>query len=73
MIRMRNEGEKYLDKVRLKTDEKNIQIKTEIISSINTAEGIVDYAQEKNLELIVIGTRGRSGFKKMLLEVLLLK
>lgn len=36
---MRYEGEKYLDKVRLKTDEKNIQIKTEIISSINTAEG----------------------------------
>jgi nucleotide-binding universal stress UspA family protein len=67
MIRMRNEGEKYLDKVRLKTDEKNIQIKAEIISSMNTAEGIVDYAQEKNLELIVIGTRGRSGFKKLLL------
>jgi nucleotide-binding universal stress UspA family protein len=67
MIRMRNEGEKYLDKVRLKTDEKNIQIKAEIISSINTAQGIVDYTQEKNLELIVIGTRGRSGFKKLLL------
>ena len=54
-------------KLDLRQMKKFIQIKTEIISSINTAEGIVDYAQEKNLELIVIGTRGRSGFKKMLL------
>jgi nucleotide-binding universal stress UspA family protein len=54
-------------KLGLRQMKKFIQIKTEIISSINTAEGIVDYAQEKNLELIVIGTRGRSAFKKMLL------
>ncbi len=54
-------------KLGLRQMKKFMQIKTEIISSINTAEGIVDYAQEKNLELIVIGTRGRSGFKKMLL------
>ena len=54
-------------KLDLRQMKKFTQIKTKIISSINTAEGIVDYAQEKNLELIVIGTRGRSGFKKMLL------
>ena len=67
MTRMRNEGEKYLNKVKLKANEKNIQIKTEMISSINIAGGIVDYAEENNIDLIVIGTRGRSGFKKLLL------
>ena len=67
MTRMRNEGEKYLNKVKLIADEKNIQIKTEMISSINIAGGIVDYAEENNIDLIVIGTRGRSGFKKLLL------
>lgn len=67
MTRMRNEGEKYLNKVKLNANEKNIQIKTEIISSINIAGGIVDYAEENNIDLIVIGTRGRSGFKKLLL------
>ena len=67
MTRMRNEGEKYLNKVKLNANEKNIQIKTEIISSINIAGGIVDYAEENNINLIVIGTRGRSGFKKLLL------
>jgi nucleotide-binding universal stress UspA family protein len=64
---MRNEGEKYLNKVKRNANEKNIQIKTEIISSTNIAGGIVDYAEENNIDLIVIGTRGRSGFKKLLL------
>jgi len=67
MTRMRNEGEEYLNKVKLNANEKNIQIKTEIISSINIAGGIVDYAEENNIDLIVIGTRGSSGFKKLLL------
>jgi nucleotide-binding universal stress UspA family protein len=67
MTKMRNEGEKYLDKVRHKAFEKNIQIKTEIIASINIAGGIVDYAEENDINLIVIGTRGLSGFKKLLL------
>jgi nucleotide-binding universal stress UspA family protein len=67
MTRMRNEGEKYLDRVRFKANENNIKIKTEIISFINIAGAIVDYAEENNIDLIVIGTRGRSGFKKLLL------
>jgi nucleotide-binding universal stress UspA family protein len=67
MTRMRNEGEKYLDKVKLIANEKNTQIKTEIISSINIAGGILAYAEENNIDLIVIGTRGRSGFKRLLL------
>jgi nucleotide-binding universal stress UspA family protein len=66
-IEMRNKGEKYLGKVRLKANEKNIQVKTEIISYTNIAGGIVDYAEENNINLIVIGTRGLSGFKKLLL------
>jgi nucleotide-binding universal stress UspA family protein len=67
MTRMRNEGEKYLDKVKLKANENNVQIKTEIISTINISGGIINYAEENNIDLIVIGTRGRSGFKKLLL------
>jgi len=64
---MRNEGEKYLDKVKVKANEKDIQIKTEIISSKNIAGGILAFAEENNIDLIVIGTRGRSGFKRLLL------
>src|SRR5215831_8015311 len=62
-----NEGEKYLNNVKVKANEKDMQIKTEIISSKNISGGIVDFAEENNIDLIVIGTRGRSGFKKLLL------
>jgi nucleotide-binding universal stress UspA family protein len=62
-----NEAQKYLDKVKLMANEKNVQIKTEIIASPNVAGGIVDYAEDKDVNLIVVGTRGKSGFKKVLL------
>src|SRR6187200_3157231 len=39
-INMDKEGQKYLDKVKRKANEKNIQIKTEIIAFTNTAGGI---------------------------------
>ena len=64
---MRNEGEKYLNKVKVKANEKGIHIKTEIISSKDISGGILDFAEENNIDLIVIGTRGKSGFKRLLL------
>jgi nucleotide-binding universal stress UspA family protein len=64
---MRNEGEKYLNKVKVKANEKDIHIETEIISSKDISGGILDFAEENNIDLIVIGTRGRSGFKRLLL------
>jgi nucleotide-binding universal stress UspA family protein len=64
---MRNEGEKYLNKVKVKANEKDIHIKTEIISSKNISGGILDFAEENNIDLIVIGTRGRAGFNRLLL------
>src|SRR5215831_14205105 len=48
---MRNEAEKYLDNVKVKAND--MQIKTEIISSINISGGIVDFAEENNIDLIV--------------------
>ena len=64
---MTNEGEKYLNEVKLKANEKDMQVKTEIIASKNISGGILDFAEENNIDLIVIGTRGRSGFKRLLL------
>jgi nucleotide-binding universal stress UspA family protein len=61
------DAQKYLDKVKLMANEKSVQIKTEVIASTNVAGGIVDYAEDKDVNLIVVGTRGKSGFKKVLL------
>jgi nucleotide-binding universal stress UspA family protein len=51
------------------TNNNNIRFKSEIIEDPISRVGstIIDYAKRENIDLIVIGTRGRSGFKKMLL------
>ena len=67
VINTNKESEEYLDKVKLKANEYAITIKTEVIAAINVAEGIVDYAEDKNTDIIVVGTRGKSGIKKALL------
>jgi nucleotide-binding universal stress UspA family protein len=72
----RKEAQQLLDKVeKLAVKENNtnnnvnIQFKSEIIEDPISRIGssIVDYAERENIDLIVIGTRGRTGFKKMLL------
>jgi nucleotide-binding universal stress UspA family protein len=46
----------------------NIQLKTELISSHRPVDYVIlEYAEKNNIDLIVVGTRGRSGFKKLLL------
>jgi nucleotide-binding universal stress UspA family protein len=73
----RKEAQQWLDKVEKlaveensdNNDVNNIQFKSEIIEDPTSKVGsaIVDYAERENIDLIVIGTRGRTGFKKMLL------
>jgi len=54
--------------IQMKAKENNVKLKTEIVESIMSEVGaIVTYAERENVDLIVIGSRGRSGFKKMLL------
>jgi nucleotide-binding universal stress UspA family protein len=53
------------------TSDKNqydIKIKSDvIITSTSISSAIIDYAAHNMVNLIVIGTRGRSGIKKVLL------
>jgi nucleotide-binding universal stress UspA family protein len=43
-------------------------LKTElVVTATSVAAAIVRYSEQHNIDLIVIGTRGRSGFKKLLL------
>ena len=45
-----------------------LQLRTEIIDSTKSAyTAIVDYAEKENVDLIVIGTRGKTGLKRALL------
>ncbi len=48
--------------------ENNIQLKPELINSHRPVDYVLlEYAEQEKIDLIVIGTRGRSGFKRLLL------
>jgi nucleotide-binding universal stress UspA family protein len=58
----------YLDKISRIAKQKSVDIKSKILCTQMSIEGaIVDYTESQGVDLIVIGTRGRSGLKKMLL------
>jgi nucleotide-binding universal stress UspA family protein len=64
------EAEVWFNKVReiAKKENNNIKLTTDVvIATKSTVAEIVDYAENHKVDLIVIGTRGRSGFKKLLL------
>ena len=63
-----NEVKKWFDDIKEKADKNDIRFRSEIImAKKSTVSSMLDYAEEQNINLIVVGTRGRSGIKKMLL------
>jgi nucleotide-binding universal stress UspA family protein len=64
----KHEAQQWLDKIKEKISENKIELITEVVVSPTSIVGeIVDYAEHENVDLIVIGSRGRSGFKRLLL------
>jgi nucleotide-binding universal stress UspA family protein len=71
------EAQQWFDKIKEKISkqeteeqkEKNqIHLETElVVTATSVAAAIVAYSEQHDIDLIVIGTRGRSGFKKLLL------
>jgi nucleotide-binding universal stress UspA family protein len=57
-----------LMKLRKKQIRKVFQLKTEsIVAKKSLLNTILEYVEEHNINLVVVGTRGWSGIKKMLL------
>ena len=66
----KKEANKWFNIVNKKINEKlgkQIELETYITISQSTVKSILDFAEEKNVDLIVVGTRGHSGIKKLLL------
>ncbi|MDW8084553.1 MAG: universal stress protein [Candidatus Caldarchaeum sp.] len=62
----RNEGKKYVDEVLQMAGAAGVQADGEILEKApSVVEAIADYASKKGVDLIVTGTRGLSGFKKL--------
>jgi nucleotide-binding universal stress UspA family protein len=61
-------GQKIVNEVREKAVAKGVDVQTEVISDvISITKVIVEYAEENDVNLIVLGTRGISGIKRLLL------
>lgn len=61
-------GEIHVDKVKQKAKEKGVKVKTDVIMGISSVvKEIVEYAEKNKVDMIVVGSRGLSGIKKMLI------
>ena len=64
----RKAAQQWLDKIRQKAEQTGISFKANIIEGLTTAEEtIINHADSEKVNLIIVGTRGRSGFSKVLL------
>lgn len=70
----KNEAEKLMNKIKerfrlkVKDNTKFKEPKTEIVEGVKSvATTIMEYAESENIDLIIIGSRGKTSFKKLLL------
>ena len=69
----KKEAEKWFEEIinhinKETTIDTSTRVKSEVITTpFSTPASILNYAEERDVDLIVIGTRGNSGLKKMLL------
>ena len=65
---LKQQAQEILDEVKeISVDDRKVGIRSELIGSPSAVGGIVGFAEKEKVDLIVVGTRGRSGFKKLLL------
>ncbi|HXV46475.1 MAG TPA: universal stress protein [Nitrososphaera sp.] len=62
------EAQKWFTEVISNAEQRKVRVKTYVVDSpMSVVAAIVDHADREKADLIVIGTRGRSGISKMLL------
>ena len=62
-----NKAKEDLSKIQNSNIVENVAISTEIVHNPSTASGILSYAEKNKIDLIIMGSHGRSGFKKLVL------
>jgi nucleotide-binding universal stress UspA family protein len=61
-------GEGYLDSIKKRAIDNAVQFDSEVIlGGSSVVRAIIEYAEKNDIELIVMGTIGISGFKRLLL------
>jgi nucleotide-binding universal stress UspA family protein len=63
-----DEAKKWFDQIKDTANAKRVRLKTElIVAKKSVLSTMLEYIEEQNISLVVVGTRGRSGVKRMLL------
>lgn len=73
VIDLKKQAQAYLAKISEKIHHKHsdtgniVKVKTDIIGSNKIADAIVNYAKDKRIDLIVVGPRGKSKLRSLVL------
>jgi nucleotide-binding universal stress UspA family protein len=68
LVKAKQEAQKWFDEIDKNAVANGVKLRTEVVASpTSVVPAIVDYAEKNKVDLIVVGTRGRSGFTKLLL------
>lgn len=68
MKKAKDETEEWFGKIRKKASENGVEIKTETVEEIYSVPGaIIKYAEKVKADIIIVGSTGKSGFKKLLI------
>jgi nucleotide-binding universal stress UspA family protein len=65
--RVKDNVQEMINRIESKSKENNIEAITQVIASSNIVGGIIAYAENESIDLIVVGTKGTTGFKRLLL------
>ncbi len=66
-LEAKKEAEKWFEEISKRAEKKNVKIRTEVVLTvISIVEGILTYAEKENINLIIIGSKGKSGWKKLI-------
>jgi nucleotide-binding universal stress UspA family protein len=57
----------WLEQIEVAAERKKIRLKTEVLDGDSKVKVIIDYAKKNGVDLIVIGSTGVTGFKRLLL------
>ncbi len=60
-------SQEYLDSVQTRLAREGIEVKTESVEAVRPSHGILEYARQKDADIIVMATHGRTGMQRLLL------
>jgi nucleotide-binding universal stress UspA family protein len=64
----KDESAKWFDKIKKNAADNGVQVKAETVEELySVPAAIVKYAENENADLIIMGSTGKTGFKRLLL------